>query len=688
LRNAGLDALIENVSECVYVTDRKGRIVYANDATARSLGLHHDILLGKDAHRLFHVVQPVSGAKRFCRICDVPEHGGRYRNEREVIRRADGTLAWVDLVSLPVKDGKTTIGSVVLFRHREEARRSDRLGPYARDALFNLPESVVVTDASARIRAVNRAFAAVSGYEESDVVGKKLSVLTSGRRAQVFCDLIWRNVPRSGHWEGEVWKKRKNGELYRERVKITRISDEAGNTTGFVCITSDVRDISDIRAADSKVAESSGRDRLTRLYNRHAFAEICSHALHRAHGRDVGLALLILNLDRLKRINDSLGHTLVDELLCQVAERIRNTLREQDEVARLGGDEFIVLLEDMECDTDSTQICNALLAALRQPFVIGDQRLHLTASVGASVFPRDGSDLSMLMKSADTAMHFAKRIGGDGFRYFTPALGEEAQSFLRLETSLREALDKDQLRLYFQPQIAAGDGTVLGLEALLRWQHPVEGLISPSRFLETARAVGLMRPITDWVLREAARQCRIWRDQNVTVGRIACNLDAQAFQYPGLEQQLQATVREAGIMPCDLELEIVETAMQKPTDGGLWERLVEAGFALSIDDFGTGESSLARLRQIPVGTLKIDRSFVSEIGTDEGAQNIIRAVIAMTKNLGIRVLAEGVETEEQLRFLTQAGCDAFQGYYFGHPMPPEEIPAALREVFEPSSTFH
>jgi diguanylate cyclase (GGDEF)-like protein/PAS domain S-box-containing protein len=592
LRNIGLDALIENLAECVYVTDREGRIVYVNEATARCLGYHRDVLLGKDPHRLLHGVRPISGADKVCRICSVPEHGEPYRNEREVIRRADGMLVWVDLVSLPVKDVNTTIGSVVLFGHREEAGHSDRLGRDACDAIFNFPQSVVVT------------------------------------------------------------------EQY------------------------------DVPAATSKLVESPGRDRLTRLYNRHAFAELCTHALHRAHGRDVGLALLILNLDRLKRINDSLGHTLVDELLCQVAGRIRNTLREQDEVARLGGDEFIVLLEDMECDTDPTQICNELLAALRQPYLIGDQRLHLTASVGVSVFPRDGNDLSMLMKSADTAMHFAKRVGGDGFRYFTPALGEEAQSFLRLETSLHDALDKDQLRLYFQPQISAKDGTVLGVEALLRWQHPVEGLISPGRFLETARAVGLMRPITDWVLREAARQCRIWRDQNITFGRIACNLDAQAFQYPGLEQQLQATVREAGITPCDLELEIVETAMQKPTDRGLWERLVEAGFSLSIDDFGTGESSLARLRHIPVGTLKIDRSFVSEIGSDEGARNIIRAVIAMTKNLGMRVLAEGVETDDQVRFLMEAGCDAFQGYYFGHPMPAEQIPAAVRQVSAKSIAIH
>ena len=676
LRQAALEAMSDLMSECVYVTDEQGKTLQVNAAAARCLGYSREHLLASDAHELFHAGHSEAGGRADgCPICGAGRRTDTFRSDHVLFRRADGALRRVSLVRYPLRLAETVVGSVILFADQTDRVRIKQRLRFT-DAVFrNMSEAVILTDADARIRAVNPAFTEISGYQEPEVLGQSLGRFSDGLVSEKFYDPIWRTVDRSGHWQGEVWKRRKNGEAYPERVKITRVKDDADYPGGYLIVATD---ISDSLTKDERLRELSGQDQLTHLHNRHAFMELCGHALHRAHGRKLGMALLFLNLDRFKRINESLGHKLGDDLLRHVAKRIRASLREQDEIARLGGDEFILLLEDVERDAVPARVCRSLLALLEQPFVVDGRRIYLTASIGISLFPRDGTDISTLMKSADTAMHLAKRFGGNGYRYFAPALAEEARLFLHMETGLREALNKGQLRLFYQPQVSLTDGSILGLEALLRWQHPIEGLMLPGRFLATARAAGLMQPLTEWVLREASRQCRIWRDAGIPVGRIACNLDAQFFQLTGLEQQLNSTIRDAGIAASDLELEIVETAMQQHTvDDGLWQRLVDAGFALAIDDFGTGESSLSRLKQIPVETLKIDRSFVKDIDRDEDARSIIRAVIAMTKNLGKRVLAEGVETEVQLSFLKEIGCDALQGYFFARPMPADEIPDAV-----------
>jgi diguanylate cyclase (GGDEF)-like protein/PAS domain S-box-containing protein len=676
LRRTALEAMSDLMSECVYVTDEQGKTLQVNAAAARFLGYSRERLLGSDAHQLFHAGPSEAGGRaNGCPLCGARRRTETFRSENVLLRRADGTIMRVSLVSSPLKLAETIVGSVILFADQTDRVRINQRWRFT-DAVFrSMPEAVILTDADSRIRAVNPAFTEISGYQESEVLGQNPVRFSDRLVTEAFYDRIWRSVDRSGSWQGEIWKRRKNGEVYPERVKVTRVKGDAAYPGGYLMLATD---ISDSLAKDERLRELSGQDQLTHLHDRHAVMELCGHALHRAQGRRLGMALLFLNLDRFKRINESLGHKLGDDLLRHVTKRIRASLREQDEVARLGGDEFVVLLEDVDQDAIPARFCRSLLALLEQPFVVESRRIYLTASIGISLFPRDGTDISTLMKSADTAMHLAKRFGGNGYRYFAPALAEEARLFLHMETNLREALKHEQLRLFYQPQVSLTDGSILGLEALLRWQHPVEGLMLPGRFLATARAAGLMQPVTEWVLREASRQCRVWREAGIPVGRIACNLDAQFFQLTGLEQQLNSTIRDAGIAATDLELEIVETAMQQHTvDDGLWQRLVDAGFALAIDDFGTGESSLSRLKQIPVETLKIDRSFVKDIDRDEDARSIIRAVIAMTKNLGKRVLAEGVETEAQLSFLKEIGCDALQGYLFARPMPADEIPDAI-----------
>ena len=672
-----LRTITEHMAEGLYVMDLRGRIIHVNDAACTLLGFERRALLGRDAHVLLHAHSDgESLPAHLCPVRHEPRLGRIYRNDDEIFRRSDGTLVPVSVLASPLREERQVVGSIVLFRDLTEERAARERLRRADIAFRNLAEAVVVTDADANIQAVNRAFTAITGYAEAEVLGRNPRMLQSGRHDGRFYKRLWHQLVRTGRWEGEIWNRRKSGEVYPEWLKINAVVGRGGTILGYVSVFSD---ITELRANQERLRRLAYEDQLTGLYNRSAFMEALQQALQHARGVGTRLALLYLDLDRFKRINDSLGHVTGDALLEEVAGRIRAVLRPQDEVARLGGDEYVLLLDDVSERTSPARVAHALLAAVRRPMVLDGRRLHITASVGIALFPDDGGDAGTLLKHADAAMYLAKQQGRDGYRYFTGAMAVEARRRFELEAALREALRRDRLRLVYQPKVSLADGAVIGLEALLRWEHPRDGLLAPGQFLDVARDAGLMQPITEWLLHEAARQCRTWRDAGLRCGRISVNLDTGFFQPLPLEGLLLQIVAEAGISPDDLELEILETAMRADAEtAALWQRLVGAGFELSIDDFGTGESSLARIKQLPVRTLKIDRSFVADIEHDDSDRAVIRTIIAMAKTLGKRALAEGVETEAQLRFLLRGGCDAVQGFYFSRPLVPEAVPELLR----------
>jgi diguanylate cyclase (GGDEF)-like protein/PAS domain S-box-containing protein len=534
----------------------------------------------------------------------------------------------------------------------------------------------LVTDANARIQAVNQAFTQITGYREEEVLGENPRILASGRHDARFYEQMWEAIRGVGYWEGEVWNRRKSGETYPETLKITAVRDADQAIIGFVSVFSD---ITELRAKEERLRHLAYHDQLTGLYNRNAFLQIFEHALHRAQDRQVRLALLYLDIDRFKRINDTLGHVVGDGLLKEVARRIRAALRVQDEVARLGGDEFVILIEDIDEQAATARLAHSLLEAIRAPLEVEGKSLYVTISIGVCVYPEDGTDPTTLLKNADAAMYLAKQSGRDAYRYFTAAMAREADARFELETSLRPALEAGQMRILYQPRVALADGQVIGVEALVRRQHPSEGLLSPDRFISAANETGLMQPLTQWVIGEVSRQCARWRAEGLEVGRIACNLDAGIYHPAALETMLLETVTAAGITPADIELEILETGMLRDLPSqGLWHRLVAHGFDLSIDDFGAGESSLTRIKELPVRTLKIDRGFVRDLETKAEDRSIVHTIIAMTRTLGKQALAEGVETDAQVRFLIEAGCDAIQGYWFSPPVPPEAIPDLVR----------
>jgi diguanylate cyclase (GGDEF)-like protein/PAS domain S-box-containing protein len=672
-----LQTISENMAEGMYVMDVDGRILYANKAASAMLGYDAEALLGRVAHDLFHVHTDQPGDDRAaCPIRGIPMRGGTYESDNEIFRRADGDELRVSVTSSPLREEGAVTGSIVLFRDISDEHRTRARLQQTDTAFRNLAEAVVVTDASAAIQAVNRAFTAITGYNEEEVLGRNPKLLASGRHDTAFYREMWEAIQTQGGWQGEIWNRRKNGEVYPEWLNITAIHDDDGRVVSYVSVFSDN---TEMRRKEERLRDLAFHDQLTGLPNRAYFQELFEHAVRRAQRQGNCFALLYLDLDRFKHINDTLGHLVGDQLLQAMARRIQSQVRGEDVVARLGGDELTVLIEDIAHNDEPARVARKLLEVLRQPFDIEHKQLHVTVSIGISLFPQDGRDTVTLLKNADAAMYLAKQSGRNGYSYFTDALAAEVEDRFAVENDLRQALAAEQFVLLYQPKVQAVDGAIVGLEALLRWRHPRRGLLAPGHFLEVATEAGLLPQITEWVVRRAARQAVAWHRAGLRAGRIAVNLDDQTLHGARAPLQLRRWVREEGATPGALELEITETVvLRRGALQPLWYGLVEAGFELSLDDFGTGESSLFRLKHLPVGTLKVDKAFIDDIDREERDRAILRSIIGMARSLGKRVLAEGVERASQHAALLDMGCDQIQGYYFARPLEADAVEALLR----------
>jgi diguanylate cyclase (GGDEF)-like protein/PAS domain S-box-containing protein len=536
-------------------------------------------------------------------------------------------------------------------------------------------DGIFITDLDAQIVAVNRAFSNISGYSEFEAIGQTPRMLQSGRHDASFYEAMWSAVLGSGNWQGEVWNRRKNGELYQQLLTISTVRNEAGKPSHYVAV---MTDISQLKRSEAKLDYLAHHDPLTDLPNRLLMQSRIQHAIERAARSRCHLALLFIDLDRFKNVNDSLGHPAGDELLAAIAKRLRSRLREVDTLARLGGDEFVLLIEEMSVPEDAAIVAQMLIDLLTAPFSLSQGReIYIGASIGISVFPDDGRTVTELIQHSDVAMYQAKEAGRGAFRFYTEAMSRAAQDRLHLDTRLRRALERGEFTLHFQPQVDMTSGRLTGAEALVRWIDPEEGVISPARFIPVAEETGLIVPIGEWVLRTACAQVRAWRDAGHAL-TVAVNLSARQLQQADLAQRVAALMEEFGVGPDWLEFELTESMLageQAATEMRLRE-LKALGIALSIDDFGTGYSSLAYLKRFPIDVLKIDQSFVRDIPHDRNDMEIAATIIAMAHTLKLRVVAEGVETPEQLAFLKERDCDAWQGYLFSKPLPGEEF--ALR----------
>lgn len=533
-------------------------------------------------------------------------------------------------------------------------------------------EAIAITDANNEIVSVNRAFTEVTGFTADEAIGKNPRIMKSGMHNPAFYRRMWQKINEEGSWKGEIFNRRKSGEIYPEWLSISTIKDGSGKIVNHISLFTD---ITSQKEAENHIQFLAHYDPLTKLPNRRLFGDRLTQVLSSAARRTCKAGLLFIDLDRFKNVNDSLGHLAGDGLLVTTANRIEKCVRDSDTVARLGGDEFVVILGEINEPGDAAHVSQKILEAMSEPFELNGHKAGVSASIGIAIYPDDGVDSEILIKNADTAMYHAKASGRNNFQFFTPDMHARAYELLSMEAELRMAITRNEFMLHYQPKISVATGKVTGMEALIRWKHPEKGLVPPGLFIPVAEECGLIIEIGEWALREACTQNKKWQELGLLYVPVAVNISALQFHAGSLNNMVMQTLHDTGLSPHYLELEITEGIVMKEGRSTIatLESIKEIGVLLSIDDFGTGYSSLAYLNRFPVDILKIDKSFISGITDNTGSAAIIRTIITMGDSFGLTVIAEGVETFEQYAFLKKNGCDEIQGYYFSRPLPEDEF---------------
>jgi len=543
----------------------------------------------------------------------------------------------------------------------------------------NTIEGVVVTDAHSRILSVNAAVTRLLGYTEEELLGKTPRVFKSGRHDRAFYDALWATLRQTGHWQGEIWNRRKNGEVFPEHMSLSAVRDPAGEVTHYVCMFTD---ISEEKAHQRQLEFLAHNDALTGLSNRAWFGHQVEQVVQEARASGEHIAVLLLNLDRFKDVNDSYGHTTGDEVLKHIARQVQSALRPGDVLGRLAGDELAVVARHMRHADGAAAVARHLIAAVAEPWRSPDGfEVVAGVSVGICMFPEHAATTELLLQGAHAAVYGAKARGRGAWCFFHEAMTQAARERLALESRLRLALALGHLQMYYQPQVDIRTGRILGAEALVRWNDPDEGLISPARFIPVAETSGVIGPLGEWVLREVCRQGQQWRADGLPDLTLAVNVSPRQFHLTDLAGCTSAALADSGFPSELLELEITESALAERTEEArqVLLRLRSLGVRIAVDDFGTGYSSLAQLKRFPIDVLKIDQGFIRDIPQSADDMAISAAIIAMGHSMGLSVLAEGVEDEGQLAFLQERGCDAYQGYLCSRPLPADAFAALLRE---------
>jgi diguanylate cyclase (GGDEF)-like protein/PAS domain S-box-containing protein len=551
---------------------------------------------------------------------------------------------------------------------RRQAEEQMRL---AAVAFENTLEGIMVADASHRIISVNRAFTQITGHSPEQVLGRDVSVLGADGEDSGFYGKMWAWLAEHGHWHGEVWNRRQDGRTYPAWFNIAAVRSATSAVTHFVGV---LTDISERKASQARIEHMAQHDPLTDLPNRALLADRMQQAIAYAQRSERRVAVLFVDLDHFKNINDSLGHSVGDRVLIEVSRRIVDSVRASDTVARLSGDEFVVVLPEAGGIEGVVRVVAGISRVIADPIQCDGHRIGLSASIGVSLFPKDGRDASTLLTNADHAMYHAKGAGRSTYRFFSPEMDAKARERFRIEADLREALSKRQLRVFYQPQVDSHTSKVCGFEALLRWAHPERGLLSPGGFLSVAEETGLIVPIGEWVLKQACLQCSRWRARGFD-GSVAVNLSARQFGQENLLQTVKQALQGAKLPGNFLELELTESLLVEPTEATmkLLHDLRESGVRIAVDDFGIGYSSLSYLKRYPINTLKIAQPFVEEISAQSEDRAIVQAIVTLARAMSLRTVAEGVEQVSQVDALRDIGADLLQGYYFGRAVPASEL---------------
>ncbi|WP_458377028.1 sensor domain-containing protein [Pseudomonas fluorescens] len=675
--------LAESISDVIFSTDSKLSLNYVSPSVQTVLGYDTDWIFQNGWQSTIANPQQLTGIynlmDRVSKALGKPEQLALLRSQVQTqlflfdCLRADGRKIPIELRLVLVWDEHGAFEGVLgVGRDISQQRRAEKDLRMAATVFEHSTSAILITDPAGYIVQANEAFSRVSGYAVEQVLDQLPNMLTVDEQQEAHLRYVLKQLNQHSTWEGEVWLKRRNGEHYPAWVGITAVLDDEGDLASYVCFFSD---ISERKASEQRIHRLAYYDALTHLPNRTLFQDRLHTALQSAERQKSWVVLMFLDLDRFKPINDSLGHAAGDRMLKEMATRLLGCVDDDDTVARMGGDEFTLLLQpriNREIALNrAIHVAEQILASLVKPFVLEGREFFVTASIGIALSPQDGNELSQLMKNADTAMYHAKERGKNNFQFYQADMNASALERLELESDLRHALEQNEFVLYYQPQFSGDGKRLTGTEALLRWRHPRRGLVPPGDFIPVLEELGLVVDVGDWVISEACRQLKAWHQAKVRVPKVSVNISARQFSDGQLGTRIATILKETGLPPACLELELTESILMREVSEAMQilAGLKNLGLSIAVDDFGTGYSSLNYLKQFPIDVLKIDRTFVDGLPSGEQDAQIARAIIAMAHSLNLAVIAEGVETHEQLDFLREHGCDEVQGYLFGRPMP-------------------
>jgi len=665
---AELRATLESAADGILVADLEGVIRGYNQRFAEMWDLPHDLLTQRnDAAIHAWMYQCVLDTEHYAERLGTINRSHLLEATDVIVLRTGHVL---ERVTLPQYARGRPIGRVFSYRDITQRLADEARLKLASKVFESSLDAIFVTDEEYRVIAVNPSCEQLTGYSQAELLGQPARAFFSELSEAAFIEELMQQLGKEGLWEGEVWNRRKNGKSYLCLASMVRVQGEQGAAIQYIGF---FKDLSETHAARKRIEELAYNDALTGLPNRLLLAERVEQALNFADRNGGSFALLFLDLDRFKHINDSLGHLFGDRVLIEVSERLKGCLRHADTAARLGGDEFVLLLN--QADAHGAEItARRVLDALSRPFALDAMAFTVTCSIGIALYPGDGVTMDDLVKNADSAMYHVKERGRSDFRFYQRQMNIGLLSRMKLDHAMRQALENNDFCLHYQPQVDLANGHIFGAEALIRWHDKELGNIPPARFIPVAEETGVIVAIGNWVLAEAIRQCAQWHAQGRTL-TVAVNVSALQFQQANFVDGVAEALRATSLPPEMLELELTESILIRDVDDALarLEALAELGVRMSIDDFGTGYSSLSYLKRFPIHKLKIDQSFISDLSLDDSDAAIVTAIIHLAQALKLRVIAEGVETEMQRQFLVSAGCDEFQGFLCTQALSPEEF---------------
>lgn len=660
---------LDTVQEGVTLANLKRELVYVNEAYLRMTGYSREELLGKPCGKRLQGPGTNPATAELIRTAvkaRQPFHG-------EILNyRKDGTAFWNELSITPIFDEQGVLLEYFGVQRdvTDQKAREAKLS-LAAAAFLQSREGIAITDAYRTIIMVNKAFSAITGYTETEVLGQNLRVLAYGRNSPEFYAALWDEVNTTNHWAGEIWDRRKDGTEYPQWMAITAVRDQHEQITHYL---GNFSDLSDAKAAENRIQFLSHFDALTGLPNRALLQDRTEHTIRMAQRAGESLTMMLLGIDHFKRTTETLGYQVRDQLLVAMARRLGDLLRDQDTVARLEGEDFVLLLPGTPV-SGAMHLATELLRKLAQPFQLVGIELSVTASIGIASYPDNGSDFDSLFKAVEIAKHNAQKNGRATFAVYSKDLHQQVRTRDLVTQALRNAAALEQLQLVYQPLVDLQTGQISGLEALLRWQHPELGAVSPAQFIPLAEESGLIKGIGEWVLRRACHDIRIWLDRGIHVPHVAVNVSPLQFHDPDLIAQVKKAFSEHQVDPKLICLEVTEGALMDDVQRSeaMLKELKDLGIKLSLDDFGTGYSSLSYLKRFPFDKVKIDQSFVHDITTSQSDNVLVKVIVAMAHGLGLKVTAEGVETEAQCEILRTHVCDEIQGYFFSKPVSAQAI---------------